>query len=229
VAEVPLLDLALDDAPLQRRSRKSREEPRVELPEIVVVEREPVPDLLSDHLAEGGFMVTPVPDSLSCLDIIATRTPSAIVLDIEVASGTGLDLLRSLKAWQCPSPVVVVARRADLRTAIEAMKCGALDVFERPQQIDGLIACLRNAVRPPQPAKPARPPRLKAFPGREKLTRREREVLVQVQAGASNKEAGRVLDISPRTVEVHRARIMEKLGARNAADLVRIVMSLDKG
>jgi DNA-binding CsgD family transcriptional regulator len=102
-------------------------------------------------------------------------------------------------------------------------------VFERPQQIEAMIACLRAAVRPAQtPARPTKPARLRAFPGRERLTRREREVLVQVAIGASNKEAGRVLDISPRTVEVHRARIMEKLGARNAADLVRIIMSQER-
>jgi two-component system response regulator FixJ len=65
----------------------------------------------------------------------------------------------------------------------------------------------------------------KKFPGHETLTPREREVLAQITAGASNKEAGRTLGISPRTIEVHRARIMEKLGARNAADLVRIVLA----
>ena len=61
--------------------------------------------------------------------------------------------------------------------------------------------------------------------GAEQLTPREREVLAQIVSGASNKEAGRTLSISPRTVEVHRARIMDKLGAKNAADLVRIVMA----
>ena len=65
---------------------------------------------------------------------------------------------------------------------------------------------------------------LTAIPGAELLTPREREVLARVVAGASNKEAGRALGISPRTVEVHRARIMDKLGAKNAADLVRIVL-----
>jgi len=63
------------------------------------------------------------------------------------------------------------------------------------------------------------------FPGRDLLTRRERDVLAQVAHGASNKEAGRRLGISPRTIEVHRARIMDKLGAKNAADLMRIVLS----
>ena len=67
--------------------------------------------------------------------------------------------------------------------------------------------------------------RLRNFPGRELLTPREGEVLSRIADGASNTEAGRQLSISPRTVEVHRARIMEKLGAKNAADLVRIVLS----
>ncbi len=65
----------------------------------------------------------------------------------------------------------------------------------------------------------------KTFPGLELLTARERDVLNQIAAGSSNKQAGRELGISPRTIEVHRARIMEKLGAKNAADLVRIVLS----
>ncbi len=66
------------------------------------------------------------------------------------------------------------------------------------------------------------------FPGREPLTRREREVLEQFASGASNKEAGRELGISPRTIEDHRANIMKKLGARNAADLIRIVMTASR-
>lgn len=68
-----------------------------------------------------------------------------------------------------------------------------------------------------------------SVPGMERLTPRERQVLDQIVAGASNKEAGRKLKISPRTIEVHRARIMAKLGARNAADLVRTVLSNGPG
>ena len=72
---------------------------------------------------------------------------------------------------------------------------------------------------------PRRKPRSLHFPGREPLTRREREVLEQFASGASNKEAGRQLGISPRTIEDHRANIMKKLGASNAADLIRIVLT----
>jgi two-component system, LuxR family, response regulator FixJ len=66
---------------------------------------------------------------------------------------------------------------------------------------------------------------LQRFPGHDRLTLREREVLTEITGGASNKEAGRRLGISPRTIEVHRARIMDKLGAKNAADLVRITLN----
>ena len=107
------------------------------------------------------------------------------------------------------------------------MKCGAVDFFEKPVQFDVLVDSLRMAMKITR-AKPPRPFAVtpaRNFPGREVLTRRERDVLAQIASGASNKEAGRLLGISPRTVEVHRARIMEKLGARNAADLVRIVLS----
>ena len=69
------------------------------------------------------------------------------------------------------------------------------------------------------------PPLQPTGDGHEQLTRREREVLKEIIRGSSNKEIGRHLEVSPRTIEVHRARIMEKLGARNAADLMRIVLS----
>ena len=158
---------------------------------------------------------------------ICERIPAAIVLDITTPRHFGLDVLRSLKASHCPSPVFVVSGAADVRTAVEAMKCGAVDFFEKPVQVEFLVNSLRTVMKDgrdrtsrPLAAHPAR-----KFPGREVLTRRERDVLAQIASGASNKEAGRLLGISPRTVEVHRARIMEKLGARNAADLVRIVLS----
>ena len=102
-------------------------------------------------------------------------------------------------------------------TAVNAIKGGALDFIEKPIEAAVVIARVREAIL----AWPRRPANGK---GAEQLTRREREVLARVISGASNKEAGRTLGISPRTVEVHRARIMDKLGARNAADLVRIVM-----
>ncbi len=109
---------------------------------------------------------------------------------------------------------------------MEAIKKGALDFIEKPFDPTAVVARVREAL--------AQWGRTNGdshgilahhFPGQDLLTPRERDVLVQVAGGASNKQAGRALGISPRTIEVHRARIMDKLGARNAADLVRIVLS----
>jgi FixJ family two-component response regulator len=115
--------------------------------------------------------------------------------------------------------------------AVSAIKNGALDFIEKPFRGSEIVARLDEAIeayarRQAQNA-PSRIATLH-FPGREPLTRREREVLEQFTAGASNKEAGRHLGISPRTIEDHRANIMKKLGARNAADLVRIVMTTQR-
>jgi two-component system, LuxR family, response regulator FixJ len=196
--------------------------------EIVVVDGDTaMHDLLALVLASEDIMVTSVADGAACLDLVAGRVPSAILLNIGDPHRSTLDVLRGLKASQCPAPVVVVAATPTIRLAVEAMKCGAADFFERPFDTDILVGCLRATMaeaRGPGPRNGGR----KAWRGkswRDLLTPREYEVLVQITSGASNKEVGRLLHISPRTVEVHRARMMEKLGARNAADLVRIVLS----
>jgi FixJ family two-component response regulator len=112
--------------------------------------------------------------------------------------------------------------------AVEAIKNGAFDFIEKPFDSTTVVTRVREAVeawtrRAGQANGGDALP--KAFPGNDLLTSRERDVLGQIASGLSNKEAGRELGISPRTIEVHRARIMEKLGAKNAADLVRIVLS----
>ena len=103
---------------------------------------------------------------------------------------------------------------------------GALDFIEKPFRGDAVVERVRESIA----AWSRRSDAATHQPGlsvqsREPLTSREQDVLAQIVAGASNKEAGRKLGISPRTIEVHRAHVMQKIGARNAADLIRIVMS----
>ena len=122
----------------------------------------------------------------------------------------------------------MVTGDGDVSSAVDAMKSGAFDYLVKPLDARSIVARVRSAVtafakRDGSAAGKTGLPL--DFPGQSRLTPREREVLTQIAKGASNKEAGRHLGISPRTVEVHRSRIMEKIGARNAADLVRIVLS----
>ena len=115
--------------------------------------------------------------------------------------------------------------------AVSAIKDGALDFIEKPFRGSEIVARLDEAISA-YTRRQAQGDASKIVslhcPGREPLTRRERDVLEQFASGASNKEAGRQLGISPRTIEDHRANIMKKLGARNAADLIRIVLTASR-
>ncbi|MEW5424725.1 response regulator transcription factor [Amorphus sp. 3PC139-8] len=153
----------------------------------------------------------------------AQKEPACTILDVQMPGRSGLDILSILQASTYPEPIFIMSGHGDIPMAVRAIKDGAFDFFEKPFDADTVIERVRSALgsrRDRESADAELPP---SFPGGTLLTARERQVLSEITGGASNKEAGRRLGISPRTIEVHRARIMEKLGARNAADLVRIV------
>jgi two-component system, LuxR family, response regulator FixJ len=193
--------------------------------EVFVVDDDPmVLNALTVFLTREGYQVAGFSDGASFLDAARSRTPICIILDVQMPGMTGIDLLKALKAEDYPAPVFIVSGSGDIPTAVEAIKNGAFDFIEKPVKASTVVTRVREAVdawsrRHSNGNLPH------AFPGHEQLTTRERDVLGQIAAGSSNKQAGRELGISPRTIEVHRARIMEKLGARNAADLMRIVLS----
>ena len=197
--------------------------------EIFVVDDDPaVRDTLSMVLSAAGYQVICFADGAALLSVARTRTPACILLDVHIPGKSGLDILRELHGEDYPAPIFMISGQGDIAMAVSAIKNGALDFIEKPFRGSEIVA---GSTRRSAPMHAGRrrirhreSPSLH-FPGREPLTRREREVLEQFTAGASNKEAGRHLGISPRTIEDHRANIMKKLGARNAADLVRIVMT----
>jgi FixJ family two-component response regulator len=190
----------------------------------VVDDDETMRETLSAVFAPEGCRVTCFAEGQSFLVAARSRTPACILLDVNMPGRTGLDMLRELDAPRYPAPILIVSAQRDVPTAVNAIKGGALDFIEKPIDAAAVIARVREAIAAwPQRVDNGSAP-LQEVQGAELLTPREREVLERVVAGASNKEAGRTLNISPRTVEVHRARIMDKLGARNAADLVRIVL-----
>jgi FixJ family two-component response regulator len=198
--------------------------------EIFVVDDDPaVRDTLSMVLSAGGYQVICFADGAALLAVARTRTPSCILLDVHIPGKSGLDILKELHGEDYPAPIFMISGQGDISMAVNAIKSGALDFIEKPFRGSEIVARLDEAIEAyaRRQAENNSASRIATmhFPGREPLTRREREVLEQFTAGASNKEAGRHLGISPRTIEDHRANIMKKLGARNAADLVRIVMT----
>jgi FixJ family two-component response regulator len=195
--------------------------------EIFVVDDDPaVRDTLSMVLSAGGYEVICFADGAALLAVARNRTPACILLDVHIPGKSGLDILKELHGEDYPAPIFMISGQGDISMAVSAIKSGALDFIEKPFRGTEIVARLNEAIGA-YPRRHAQNSSIATlhFPGREPLTRREREVLEQFTSGASNKEAGRTLGISPRTIEDHRANIMKKLGARNAADLVRIVMT----
>jgi FixJ family two-component response regulator len=196
--------------------------------EVFVVDDDPaVRDALATVLTIEGFHVTGFGDGGAFLVAARSRTPACILLDVHMPGRSGLDILKELNAQHYAAPIFIISGQGDIPMAVDAIKNGALDFIEKPFDAETVVSRVREAIE----ASARRTQNGKAdflhisFPGHDLLTPREREVLAQIASGASNKEAGRHLGISPRTIEVHRARIMEKLGAKNAADLVRIVLT----
>jgi FixJ family two-component response regulator len=196
-----------------------------EVPVFIVDDDPSVREALVLLLKIEGYAPQCFGDGASFLDAVQSVSPACVILDLHLPGASGFDILRKLAAERLAAPILVISGVADIATAVEAMKHGALDFLEKPFSSEKIVERVRAAVKVWREVRGGEIDGLANFPGRHLLTCREREVLSQVARGASNKEAGRRLGISPRTVEVHRARIMDKLGAKNAADLIRIVLS----
>ena len=198
--------------------------------EIFIVDDDPaICETLSIVLSREGYQPTCFSDGASLLAATRVRTPACIVLDVHIPGRSGLDVLKELNAQNYPAPIFIMSGHGDIPMAVDAIRHGAFDFVEKPFRGSEIVAHVREAIdalaRRGANEKVSAKPAFHVPADREPLTPRESEVLAQFVAGASNKEAGRQLGISPRTIEVHRARIMEKLGAKNIADVIRIVMS----
>jgi FixJ family two-component response regulator len=195
--------------------------------EMFATDREPgLGEPLCVVVTSGSYRVLCFADSASLRATSRSDGSCCIPHDLQLPRRSGLDDLKEHE--DAPAPSFMISGHGDIGMAVNAIKNGALDFIEQPSRSRELVSWLDQAIgayaRRHSGHSASRGESLRSS-GRERLTRREREVLAQFAAGASNKEAGRQLGISPRTVEDHRANIMKKLGARNAADLIRIVMT----
>ncbi|MTI42432.1 LuxR family two component transcriptional regulator [Roseibium hamelinense] len=190
---------------------------------IYIVDDDPaVRDALSVVFNLEGFEVETFSDGDTFVQSASKTHPACVLLDVHMPGRSGIEILKALNAEHYPAPIFIISGQGDIPMAVEAIRNGAFDFIEKPFDAEAVVSRINDgisAMRKSQSDEPG-----VSFSGADQLTRREREVLSEITNGASNKEAGRTLGISPRTVEVHRARIMEKLGAKNAADLVRIVL-----
>jgi FixJ family two-component response regulator len=173
-----------------------------------------------------GFQTAFSLDAADFFAALERRRPDVVIVNFRLRYEEGLTVLRRVKALRNGMPVFVVEDAPGVENTVAAMRAGASDVMVKPIDSERLVTSVRDALRRDvhlgavQDGR--RPVEVRGFAN---LTPREREVLQLITNGQSNKEAGRELGISPRTIEVHRARVMEKLGARNTADLMRIVLT----
>lgn len=144
-----------------------------------------------------------------------------VLTDLRMPGMTGLELQSALRARQIELPVVVLTAHGDVTTARAALKNGAFDFLEKPIDDALLLEVLDNALRADRERRTAATTRASINARFERLTVREREILTLITAGHQNREVAARLGISPRTVEVHKARIMEKLECHSLAELIR--------
>ena len=147
-----------------------------------------------------------------------------VVTDVRMPGIDGLELLKRLAAQGIRLPAVVMTGHADVPLAVEAMKAGAVDFIEKPFADEVLLAAIRTAVERGSRAEQAGGDTARVRAALASLSPREREVLDGLLAGHPNKTIAYDLGLSPRTVEVHRANVMTKMGASSLSELVRMTL-----
>jgi two-component system response regulator FixJ len=149
-----------------------------------------------------------------------------IVSDVRMPGMSGLDLVQHLKGAGLAAPVILITGHGDVDMAVAAIKVGAFDFIEKPFDEARLLASIRNALNKMQQPEIDAVELEKLQSRFNTLSVRQRQVMELAVVGLSNKEIGSQLKISPKTVENHRAWVMERIGARNIAELVRIAMRI---
>ncbi len=159
--------------------------------------------------------------ALQFLDAFDPEEAGCLILDVRMPRMSGLELLEKLNADGVTVPIILATAHSDVPMAIQAMKQGAFDFHEKPIDNKALLDSVHRALdRRRQQAMTAEES-VQARNAYDSLTPREVDVYRLVVDGAMNKQIAYELDISQRTVEVHRAKVMEKMGARNLADLIK--------
>jgi RNA polymerase sigma factor (sigma-70 family) len=150
-----------------------------------------------------------------------------LLLDVRMPGMSGLDLQEYFIKANLHIPIIIITGHGDVPMAVRAMKSGAVDFIEKPFNDEMLLDSIRNALARDEDERGRRAERAEIAANLAQLTPREHEVMTMVTEGKANKEIAQQLGVSAKTVEAHRARVMEKMQAGSLAELVRMVMSAD--
>jgi two-component system response regulator FixJ len=178
-------------------------------------------------LRAAGYTVEAFPSAFSFLEDYDPRRGGCLLLDVQMPRMTGLELQQQLNVRGWRIPVIFITGHGTVSLAIAAIKAGAFDFIEKPLREDALLECIERSLHWNDTAHEERLERARLEARAALLTTREREVLELVAAGEPNKIIARHLGISFRTVELHRAHIIEKLQARGLSDLIRMAIIMN--
>jgi two-component system response regulator FixJ len=190
----------------------------------IIDDDEAVRGALTFLLGGEGFAVRAFDSAVAFLDGLETMQPGCIITDVRMPGLGGLDLQRELLKRRIALPVIVMTGHGDVKLAVEAMKAGAVDFLEKPFAPEALVEAVRTALARYSEAMKEAGVAAAITTRLSGLTPRERDVLDGLIVGRPNKTIAYDLGISARTVEVHRASLMTKMGAANLPDLLRMVL-----
>ncbi len=193
----------------------------------VVDDDEGVRNSLRFLLKSVGLHTQTLASATEFLDSYKPSQPGCLVLDVRMPGMSGLELQQQLNLRGAVIPVIFITGHGDIPMAVEAMQQGAFDFLQKPFRDQDLIDRIQRALERDGRNRAALDQHAKIRERLDSLTPREREVLALMTRGKPNKIMAAELGVSQRTVEIHRARVMEKSGAASLAQLVRMVMDLE--
>lgn len=193
----------------------------------VVDDDEALRDSLVWMLESNGYRVRPFASAEDFLAVCDGRMTGCLLLDVRMPGISGLEMFELLRGRDCGLPVIFITGHGDVPMAVEALKRGAEDFIEKPFGERDVLRVIEEALARERDERDRRRQRSDIARRLADLTQREHEVLQLILAGKLNKQIADQLGISIKTVEVHRARVMEKMQAGSLAELVQNVMTVD--
>ena len=175
-------------------------------------------------IKSAGLAVETFASAKEFLDAYDADRPGCLVLDVRLQHRSGLDLQEALVARNAPTPIIFVTAYGDVPTAVRAMRAGAVDFIQKPFSDQLLLDRIWQAIERDQQARRVTAMRAQLTDRAAQLTPREREIFDGLVAGQTAREIARSLDLSVRTVEAHRARVLIKMEVESVARLVRMVL-----
>ncbi|MBK8970178.1 MAG: response regulator transcription factor [Hahellaceae bacterium] len=191
----------------------------------VVEDDEAVRDSLAMLLKAENYVVKTYESAEAFLKENVRELRGAMVLDIRMPGLTGMELHKKLLAMNCALPVIFVTGHGDVAMAVEAMKLGAVDFVQKPYRDEELLSKIEEALKMDAEQQAALAHKEELKRRIESLTPRESEIMEMMVEGNANKVIAIDLDISQRTVEIHRSRVMQKMGTHSLAQLVQMVIA----